>query len=157
MRDQAFAQACNALVTAASSAPVAGAGVLGSAATASTAFGTGRSASVSAARKVLGAPVVDVDLLLHLGGVGAPAQAAGDEAAVGEGVLAGPGVGVAVETRLHALEQLPADELRVAAHVELAAPVELARVERVPQHRVDGRGAQGRRALELATRIVAAM
>ncbi len=100
-------------------------------------------------RAALGAVVVDVPLLLDLGGDGGSAVPAGEQAGVGELALVAPGVGVAVEAVLHPLPQLPGHDDGVAPPVEAARPVELARVDRVPQDVVDGAG------LDLAASLAA--
>ena len=83
------------------------------------------------------AAVVGVLLLLPLGGDGGSTASAGDHSREREGPALRARVGEAVQAGLHALEQLPADDLRVASFVPDPGPPELSCVERVPQDVVD--------------------
>ena len=85
----------------------------------------------------LRAAIVDVLLLLLLGGDGRAAVATRQQAAaVGELADLRPGVDMAVHPVLHPLEQLPGNQPRVLAVVQLAAPVEAPGVQRVLQDAV---------------------
>lgn len=71
---------------------------------------------------VLGAVVVDVLLLLDLGGHGVAAAPAGHQPGEGHVVVAGAGVGVPVHALLHPLPHIPGDEGGVLAVVDGPIP-----------------------------------
>ena len=86
----------------------------------------------------LRAAVVDVLLLLQLGGDCSTAVRAGQEPLEGEVAGCGPRVGEAIEALLAPAPHRLADDGGILAHVGLALPHELARVDGVPQHVVEG-------------------
>ncbi len=83
---------------------------------------------------VEGAVVVDVAILLDLGGDGAAAAGALQKAGIGEAVSRGPRIVSLGDDRLHAVKKPLVDQGRVLAVVALSAPEEVPDVEGVLQN-----------------------